>query len=116
MRSPEELIEDLKDTARHFAFLSIVIFFENHTEYVHSNDKNQLSKLKEFIAQGGEPIGFMGITKKKNHIDSFYEPLMEYENEGWVLEYLCKLSEAFFNNVCDANPDAVGYCNKEIKK
>jgi hypothetical protein len=99
MRSNIDLIVELEREASQFTVLALAIGFDNHTEYVFAGDKGNTEKLANFMEQGGEPIGLMGIQIREKTLTVQCRVLQEYIDEPWAKEYLESLEASFIQLV-----------------
>lgn len=88
MRSPEELIRELKLEGEKFDTVAILVVFENDTLPVYSIDTEALENLKELIQKGGEPIGLIFLTSRGEGIAYGTRPFQEYAKEDWAIARL----------------------------
>lgn len=89
MRTTEDLIMELEENAKGYAVAALVIGFESTTVFVMADDPNRLRLLNEAVALGGEPVGW--YRRNVGHLEM--GPLLEYEHEDWVHEYLKALGD-----------------------
>lgn len=72
-RTTKELIEDLKAEALALKLdetetladtgVSLVVAFEKDSKFIKHNEPDALTKLNDYIKQGGTPLGYITITK-----------------------------------------------------
>ena len=96
MRSME-LIKELQQEQEsgRFLFVALAVGFEKSTTFVSANDPNPLEKLNGFIQHGGEPIGFLGLTRTGRQGTVQTRLLEEYAGQDWATQYLKTLAVNF---------------------
>lgn len=97
MRNSLDVITELREEAAtdRFAIVALAIGFESTTAFIFSTDPNPVEKLNAFVRQGGEPVGFLGLTRGQKEMTVEARSLKEFERQQWVDEYLTILSASF---------------------
>ena len=86
-RTTRDLVNELRGAAGEVLIAALVVGFDNHTEFVWSTDAEPLEKLDTLVSAGGEPVGIITHDEQGTHA----RPLIEYQGEEWVEEYLISL-------------------------
>lgn len=89
MRTTEELIAELEENAEGYTMAILYIGFDHTTVSVRSDDPNRLQLLNDAVALGGEPVGWYRCNMGRLEMG----PLLEYEHEDWVNDYLKALRD-----------------------
>src|SRR5690242_14420185 len=97
VRSTLDLIHELRQEQEsgRFVVVALAVGFENSTSFVSAKDPNPLEKLNAFVEQGGEPIGFLALTRSGREGTVETRLLDEYLGQEWAAQYLTALAANF---------------------
>jgi len=95
MRTPKELIAELRSEAAHAVFVVLAVGFPNETKMVHSTltDAEALKSLNTMISQGGYPLGYIRCRCQSDTSVFDARSLDEYADDpvpGNILRKICQ--------------------------
>lgn len=89
LRTPADLIVELDGEAMKFTIVFLVVTFEHlETVFIRSDHTNRVGGLDEATAQGGDPIGFIGMKADDEGASFYCRVLREYAGEKCFSQYL----------------------------
>ncbi|MDD1694065.1 MAG: hypothetical protein LUQ71_05020 [Methanoregula sp.] len=91
MRKTSDLVDEMRAEAKNAWLVAIAVGFKSETQFVFSSRRHPLEELDQMIRNGGSPMGLLRFDKENSEVQGSYRPFQEYENEGWVKEYLAGL-------------------------
>jgi len=97
MRNTREIVQELaaEQAGKRFKTVALVVGFDQSTEFVFEADQNGLVRLEGLMAEGGHPIGMVGLVTEGVWPGIYARPLAEHAQEDWVDGYLNKICDIF---------------------
>lgn len=89
MRSPKELVSELRTAPGPWMDAVIVVAFENRFEFVAEDHPDPAGRLKFLQEQGGLAIGLAGVRPTQFTDSTFFARVFaEYEGQAWAHRYM----------------------------
>lgn len=91
MRTMTDLISELEAERDKFFAVALAVGFESSTTFVFADEADKLRKLNMAVAQGGEPVGLIGVVQVPGSCTIYSRALTEHKEDEWVGSYLERL-------------------------